>query len=101
LKKIFGESTEGFVGSIQEVGTLGEQDEVGRIGVTSRVGGSANTSEGVMREPDLIMPKATRLHYEVEGILQDHVPPQIEEFVLSVKDPILIFLLPQHRLQIW
>jgi hypothetical protein len=79
LKEIFGESSEGSEGSRKEVGTLGETNKVGRIGVTSKAGGSVETSEGVTRESELIMPKVTGLHYEVEGILQDHTTPQIKE----------------------
>jgi hypothetical protein len=62
---------------------LGEPNEVGRIGVSFEACGSIETSEGVTRESELIMPKVIRLHYEVEGILQDHATHKIKE-ILSV-----------------
>jgi hypothetical protein len=40
------------------------------------------------------MPKVTRLHYEVEGILQDHVTPQIKELCFVGKGPNPEFLTP-------
>jgi hypothetical protein len=101
LKEIFGESSEGSEGRRQEVGTLGEIDEVGRIGATSRAGGSVDTSEGVTRESELITQKFIREHYEVEGILQDHVTPILNNFILLAKDQSPSCLLPQCHLKIW
>jgi hypothetical protein len=79
LNERFGESNECFEGSRQEMGTLGEMDEVGRIGATSKEDYLVETLEGVTRELYLLTPKAIGLHYEVEGILQEHTTPQIQE----------------------
>jgi hypothetical protein len=79
LNERFGESNECFEGSRQDMGTLGEMDEVGTIGATSKKYYLVETLDEVTRQSYLLTPKAIGLHYEVEGILQEHMTPQIQE----------------------